>query len=81
MTKERLQFYSDYFWEKIKAFFVSKEDMENGVLLSQSWDLVESVTSNNVITLPSLDIFDELYIEMSHSDGTIVHKTTLRKES
>lgn len=81
MTKELLQHFTNDLWTKIKSLFLLKEEAVDGILVKQGWQVVESVTANNTIALPSLDSFDELCIEMYDSDGVVVHNTTLRCET
>ena len=76
-----LQYFKNEFWKKQRERFLSKEDAVNGIILGQDWSLVSSTTANSPITLPSLDTFDEIYIEMFHSEGTIMHQEEFKKES
>lgn len=80
--KEAFQYFATNFWAKIKSTFLTIEDGINGILLDPKWELVNTVTNNNSITLPSLDTFDELYIEMNNNNAdTIVHQVCIKKNS
>ena len=81
MNLELLNSYTRYFVTKLKEKFITKEESINGILLEQGWELVNSSEMNSPIELPDLDTFNELYIEMYSPSGTIVHNTTLRKDS
>lgn len=81
MTKELLQYYTDSIWTKIKALFTTKEEAVNGILVKGNRTLVETVNANTTIALPSLDTFGELYVEMHHVDGTIVHQVNINKDA
>ena len=81
MTKELLQYYTDSIWTKIKALFATKEEAVNGILVKGNRTLVETVNANTTIALPSLDTFGELYVEMHHVDGTIVHQVNINKDA
>lgn len=81
MSIHNLQYFKDDFWNKQREEFLSKEDAVNGIILGQDWNLVGNTTANNPISLPSLDTFDEIYVEMFHSEGTIMHQEEFKKES
>ena len=81
MSIRNLQYFKDDFWNRQREEFLSKEDGINGILLGQDWNLVGNTTANNPISLPSLDTFDEIYVEMFHSEGTIMHQEEFKKES
>lgn len=76
-----LQYFAEVLWSKTKDTFITKEDAVNGVLLDPKWELVNTVQNNTEIILPSLDTFDELYIEMNNNTSTIVHQVNIKKES
>lgn len=80
-TTQNLQYFTSKFYDKIKNTFLSKEDGVKGVILGQDWELVNSVVANNPITLPSIDTFEEIYIETQSNDATIVHQVSLNKDS
>lgn len=80
-TTQNLQYFTSKFYDKIKNTFLSKEDSVKGVILGQDWVLVNSVVANNPITLPSIDTFEEIYIETQSNDATIVHQVSLNKDS
>lgn len=81
MSIRNLQYFKDEFWNRQREEFLSKEDGINGILLGQDWNLVGNATANTSISLPSLDTFDEIYVEMFHSEGTIMHQEEFKKES
>ena len=76
-----LQYFKDDFWNKQREEFLSREEGINGIILGQDWNLVGNTTANSPISLPSLDTFDEIYVEMFHSDGTVMHQEEFKKES
>lgn len=78
MNINNFQYYTEKLWDKIKTSFMSKDEV---ALLEKDWSLVATVVANNTITLPSLDTFNEVYIEMSRLDGTIMHKEEFKKDS
>ena len=81
--------FTENFWSKLKSLYVTREEyiagggntVVNNSLLEQGWELVSTTTANTPIILPELYTFDELYIEMNYDDGTMVHHTSLRKDS
>lgn len=79
--QQALQYFAEVFWNKIKNTFVTKEDVINNLLINPKWELINTVQNNTEITLPSLDTFDELYIEMNSGDSVIMHQMYIRKES
>ena len=79
--QQALQYFAEGLWDKIKNTFLTKDDAVNGVLLDPKWELVDTVQNNVEVTLPSLDTFDELYIEMSNSESTVIHQVSIKKES
>ena len=81
MSIHNLQYFKDDFWNKQREEFLSKEDAVNGILLGQDWNLVGNTTANNPISLPDINTFDEIYVEMFHSEGTIMHQEEFKKES
>lgn len=81
MVVKNLQYFKEDFWNKQREEFLTKDDNINGILLGQDWNLVGNATANTSISLPSLDTFDEIYVEMFHSEGTIMHQEEFKKES
>ena len=81
VNQEKLNYFARQLYDKIKNTFLSKEDGIKGVILGQDWELVNSVIANNPITLPSIDTFEEIYIETQSNDATIVHQVSLNKDS
>ena len=81
VNQEKLNYFARQLYDKIKNTFLSKEDGIKGVILGQDWELVNSVVANNPITLPSIDTFEEIYIETQSNDATIVHQVSLNKDS
>ena len=79
--KEAFQYFATSFWNKSKNTFLTIENGINGILLDPKYELVNSVTNNTSITLPSLDTFDEIYIEMTNGENTIVHQASVKKGS
>lgn len=79
--KEAFQYFATSFWTKSKNTFLTIENGINGILLDPKYELVNSVTNNTSITLPSLDTFDEIYIEMTNGENTIVHQASVKKGS
>lgn len=79
--KEAFQYFATSFWNKSKNTFLTIENGINGILLDPKYELVNSVTNNTSITLPSLDTFDEIYIEMTNWENTIVHQASVKKGS
>ena len=79
--KEAFQYFATSFWNKSKNTFLTIENGINGILLDPKYELVNSVTNNTPITLPSLDTFDEIYIEMTNGENTVVHQTSVKKGS
>lgn len=79
--KEAFQYFATSFWNKSKNTFLTIENGINGILLDPKYELVNSVTNNASITLPSLDTFDEIYIEMTNGENTIVHQASVKKGS
>lgn len=80
-TSENVQYFTNKFYEKANATFLSKEDGINGIILGQDWELVDNVVANNTITLPSIDTINEIHIETQSDDATIVHQVTITKDS
>ena len=80
-TLQNLQYSMQSLWTKAKDTFLSKETVVDGVLVGQEWELVEKVIANETIEMPALNTFDEIYIEMYSSDGTITHQKSIRKDS
>lgn len=80
-TLQNLQYSMQSLWTKAKDTFLSKETVVDGVLVGQEWELVEKVTANETIEMPDLNTFDEIYIEMYSSDGTITHQKSIRRDS
>lgn len=81
ITLETFQYFTNKFYDKVKNTFISKEDGVNGIILGQDWELVDSVIANNTVTLPSINTFEEIYIETYSNDATIVHQVSLNKDS
>ena len=81
ITLQTFVYYTEKLWNKAKEAFIPKDQVIDAVLLKQDWVLVEDTTANNAIVLPSVDDFEELYVEMSHMDGTIVHSKVVKVES
>ena len=79
--KEAFQYFATSFWNKSKNTFLTIENGINGILLDPKYELVNSVTNNTSITLPSLDAFDEIYIEMTNGENTVVHQASVKKGS
>lgn len=79
--KEAFQYFATSFWNKSKNTFLTIENGINGILLDPKYELVNSVTNNTSITLPSLDTFDEIYIEMTNGENTVVHQASVKKGS
>lgn len=79
--KEAFQYFATSFWTKSKNTFLTIENGINGILLDPKYELVNSVTNNTSITLPSLDTFDEIYIEMTNGENTVVHQASVKKGS
>lgn len=79
--KEAFQYFATSFWTKSKNTFLTIENGINGILLDPKYELVNSVANNTSITLPSLDTFDEIYIEMTNGENTIVHQASVKKGS
>ena len=79
--KEAFQYFATSFWNKSKNTFLTIENGINGILLDPKYELVNSVANNTSITLPSLDTFDEIYIEMTNGENTIVHQASVKKGS